>query len=103
MSTKSTELTLVLDVDMKTPDVSCYFVAYPFMNYMTGYAISLCSNLTHCGLVTPYGDMDLVQHRLVLSGNKPVEYLNQWWLSTVRAFGIYLRADSHEVLKMSIH
>ena len=41
------------------------------------------SRLTHCGLVTPYGDIDLGLHRLrlwLVAWLPPSHYLNQCWL-----------------------
>ena len=61
-------------------------------------------SLTHCGLATPYGDIDLGHHW-------PRQWLVAWrhqaitWtnvdLSLVKSCGIHLRAVSHEMLKIS--
>ena len=42
----------------------------------------LTEKLTHCGLVTPYGDRDLGQHCQVMACclTAPSHYLNQCWL-----------------------
>ena len=61
--------------------------------------------LTHCGLVTPYGDINLGQHWLR-------QWLVAWWhqaitwtnidLSSVRSSGIHLRANLEEIPQPSV-
>ena len=47
--------------------------------------------LTHCGQITPYGDIDLVNidssNGLLLDGTKP--YLNQCWLFINEALWLF--------------
>ena len=62
-------------------------------------------SLTHCGLVTPYGDRDLVQHLfkywLVVWWHQAITWTNVGW-SSVRSCGIHRRALSWEDLKIPI-
>ena len=66
------------------------------------YAVALCkTELTHCGLVTPYGDIDLgqwlgaIRHQAIIWANVD--------LSSKMFYGIHLRAISQEVPTKSIH
>ena len=54
--------------------------------------------LTHCGLVTPYGDIDLDQHWLTA----PSHYLNQCWVIISAVQWYSSGAISQEITQLSI-
>ena len=62
-------------------------------------------SLTHCGLVTPYGDRDLGQHWLrlwlVACRHQAITWTNVDW-SSVKSIGIHIRAFSQELPQPSI-
>ena len=68
------------------------------------FAVS-CSELTHCGLATPYGDKELSQHWprkwLVAWRHQAITWTNVD-LQSVRSCGIHRRALSCEDLKIPI-
>ena len=51
-----------------TDDESAHFVFYGSAKF-TAHLFTYCLVLTHCGVVTPYGDIDLCQHWFIGSGN----------------------------------
>ena len=61
--------------------------------------------LTHCGLVTPYGDIDLGQHWLrkwlVAWRHQAINWTNVGW-SSVKSSDIHVRAISQEMPQPSI-
>ena len=70
-----------------------------------GLFCSGLSELTHCGLVTPYGDRDLGQHWLrlwlVAWRHQAITWTNVD-LPSVRSIGIHLSAILQEILQQSI-
>ena len=60
------------------------------------------SCLTHCGLVTPFGSIDLCQHWLrkwlVAWRHQAITWTNYVDSSAIRSSGIHLRAISQEIL-----
>ena len=85
------------------PGYQCLFEIWQQMKFVWSYFSVIM--LTHCGLVTPYGDRDLGQH-----------WLRQWlvaWLhqaitwtnvdlSSVRSSGVHLRPISQEIPQPSV-
>ena len=64
----------------------CFVVVIGFMwiQAVTLRYIIIPCQLTHCGLVTPYGDWDLGQHWLKIMAcclTAPSHYLNQCWIT----------------------
>ena len=57
--------------------------------------------LTHCGLVMWYGDIDLSQHSFNWRPHQAIIWTNVVW-SSMMTSGIYLRAIWQEMLEISI-
>ena len=57
--------------------------SYCSVNICSAYLVCYCIWLTHCGLMTPYGDRDLAQtlaQAIACCLTAPSHYLNQCWL-----------------------
>ena len=91
-----------------TPDACCPFLALRSIQLMAGEPVRrVCIALvTHCGLVTPYGDKELCQHLirywLVAWRHQAITWTNVD-LSSLRSHSIHLCALSLEDLKKPIN